>query len=113
MWLSVRNTSITKLSADYTMPIYVGDLAIFNGLFYIKRLVLTPHFDYMFAGSDRLLSTGCALAFDLNSILWVRWPCSVGVTYSYNGGPSFNSLMETTGIKLGHHYVGPTFNVSF
>ena len=113
MWLSVRNASMTRLSADYSIPIYVGDTAVINGMFYIKRLVLTPHFDYMFAGTDRLYSAGCALAFDLNSVLWIRWPCSVGVTYSYNGGRSFNSLEENIGIDLGHHYVGPTFNVSF
>ena len=113
MWLSVRNASMTRLSADYSIPIYVGDTAVINGMFYIKRLVLTPHFDYMFAGTDRLYSAGCALAFDLNSVLWIRWPCSVGVTYSYNGGRSFKSLEENIGIDLGHHYVGPTFNVSF
>ena len=70
-------------------------------------------FDYMFAGPDQLYSAGCDLNFDLNSLLWLGWPCSVGVTYSYNGGPSFNSLSESSGIYLGHHYVGPTFNVSF
>ena len=113
LWLSLRNQSMTRVTADYGMPIYVGDWGIFGGFFYIKRLVLTPHFDYMFAGPDQLYSAGCALTFDLNSLLWLGWPCSVGVTYSYNGGPSFKSLSESSGIYLGHHYVGPTFNVSF
>ena len=113
LWLSLRNESMTRVTADYGIPIYVGDWGIFGGFFYIKRLVLTPHFDYMFAGPDQLYSAGCDLTFDLNSLLWLGWPCSVGVTYSYNGGPSFNSLTETSGIYLGHHYVGPTFNVSF
>ena len=113
LWLSLRNRSITKLSADYGIPIYVGDWGIFGGFFYIKRLVLTPHFDYMFAGNQQLYSAGCALAVNVNSLLWLGWPCSVGVTYSYNGGPSFNSLCESSGIHLGHHFIGPTFNVSF
>ena len=113
LWLSLRNQSMTRVTADYGMPIYVGDWGIFGGFFYIKRLVLTPHFDYMFAGTNQLYSAGSALAFDLNSLLWLGWPCSVGVTYSYNGGPSFKNLSESTGIYLGHHYVGPTFNVSF
>ena len=112
-WLSVRNPSMTKLTVDYGIPIYVGDWGIFGGFFYIKRLVLTPHFDYMFAGKNQLYSAGCDLAFDLNSILWLGWPCSIGVTYSYNGGPSFKSLSKDTGMNLGRHYVGPTFNVSF
>lgn len=111
-WLSIRKDSMTLLSADYGIPIYIGEWGIFGGFFYIKRLVLTPHFDYMFADKDRLYSVGCDLTFDLNSILWLKWPCSMGVTYSYNGGRSYNSF-KAIGLNLGHHYVGPTFNVSF
>ena len=103
---------MTKVTADYGIPVYLGDWGIFGGFFYIKRLVLTPHFDYMFAGKEHLFSAGCDLTFDLNSILWLGWPCSLGVTYSYNGGESFNSL-NTLGLNLGHHYVGPVFNVTF
>lgn len=113
LWLSLRNKAITKLTVDYGIPIYIGDWGLFGGLVYFKRLVLTPHFDYMFAGENQLYSAGCDLVFDLNSVLWIKWPCSAGITYSYNGGPSFNSLSETSGIYLGRHYVGPTFNVSF
>jgi hypothetical protein len=113
LWLSLRNKSMTRITADYGIPVYIGDWGIFGGFFYFKRLVLTPHFDYMFAGPDQLYSAGCDLTFDLNSLLWLGWPCSVGVTYSYNGGPSFSNLSEASGIYLGRHYVGPTFNVSF
>lgn len=110
--LSLMNNSMTKVTADYGIPVYTGDWGLFGGFFYVKRLVLTPHFDYMFAGSTRLFSAGCDLTFDLNSILWLGWPCSVGVTYSYNGGPSFDAL-NASGQNLGHHFVGPTFNVTF
>lgn len=112
-WLSLRNDILARFTADYAIPVYIGDAHIGGGLFYIKRLVLTPHFDYMPAGGWNLYSAGCDLTFDLNSILWLGWPCSVGVTYSYNGSPHFNALQETSGIAIGHHFVGPTFNVSF
>ena len=112
-WLSIRNDLLTRFTADYAVPIYIGDAHIGGGLFYIKRLVLTPHFDYMPAGGWNLYSAGCDLTFDLNSILWLGWPCSVGVTYSYNGSPRFNDLQQASGINIGHHFVGPTFNVSF
>ena len=104
---------MTRLTIDYGIPVYIGDWGIFGGFFYFKRLVLTPHFDYTWAGKDQLYSAGCDLTFDLNSILWLGWPCSVGVTYSYNGGKSFDSLKASTGIHIGRHFVGPTFNVSF
>ncbi len=112
-WLSLRNGILTRFTADYAIPVYIGDAHIGGGLFYIKRLVLTPHFDYMPAGGWNLYSAGCDLTFDLNSILWLGWPCSVGVTYSYNGSPRFFELQQNSGINIGHHFVGPTFNVSF
>lgn len=111
--LSIMNDSMTKFTIDYGIPVYIGDWGIFGGFFYFKRLVLTPHFDYTLAGKDQLYSAGCDLTFDLNSIFWLGWPCSFGVTYSYNGGPSFERLKTATGINMGRHFVGPTFNVSF
>ena len=111
-YLSLTNSSITNVTADYAIPVFLGDWGIFGGGCYFKRMVLTPHFDYMCAGKNQLFSAGCDMTFDLNSVLWLGWPCSVGVTYSYNGGPSFGSLNEM-GLNLGHHFVGPTFNVSF
>lgn len=119
-WLAIRSDSMTRFTADYGIPVYIGDVGLFGGFFFIKRLVLTPHFDYMFAGNGlsymsdgyQLYSAGCDLNFDLNSLLWLGWPCSVGVTFSYNGGPSFSGLNEI-GLNLGRTYVGPTFNVSF
>lgn len=105
-------SSATKLSADYAIPIYIGDVGIGGGFFYIKRLVLTPHFDYTFFDNGSLYSGGADLTISLNSILWLGWPCSVGVTYSYNGGASFDSL-NAQGFEMGHHFVGPLFSVSF
>ena len=112
-WISVREDMSTRVTADYGIPIYVGDWGLFGGFFYVKRLVLTPHMDYMFAGTHQLFSAGCDLAFDLNSLLWLGWPCSVGVTASYNGGPSFESLRTMSGIAMDRYFVGPTFNVTF
>ena len=112
-WLSIRNEHITKVTADYAFPIFIGDLAIGGNFFSIKRLVVNPHFDYTFAGGYGLFSAGAELILDLNSILTLEWPCSFGVTYSYNGGNSLESLEQQLGTAIGRHFVGPTFNVSF
>ena len=116
--LSVGNNLLTRVTADYAIPIYIGDVSIAGGLVYIKRLTLTPHFDYMFVGRNNpvkvgLFSVGSALTFDLNGLIWINWPCSAGISYSYNGGPSYNAFQEAYGITIGRHYVGPVFNVSF
>ena len=116
--LSVGNNLLTKVTADYAIPIYIGDVSIGKGLVYIKRLTLTPHFDYMFIGSNNpmkagLFSAGSSLTMDINGLLWIKWPVSAGISYSYNGGPSYNTLQEAFGTTIGRHYVGPVFNVSF
>ena len=112
-WLAIRNTQMTKVTADYAFPIFIGDLAFGGNIFSIKRLVINPHFDYTFAGGYGLFSAGAELILDMNSILTLEWPCSFGITYSYNGGSGFNAIAQQSGIPLGRHYVGPTFNVSF
>lgn len=112
-WVSVRNPLITKLSADYAVPVYIGDLSIGGSLFSIKRLVMTPHFDCTFFSGKNLWSAGSDLALDMHSILTLEWPCSMCVTISYNGGSAYESLEADSGIKTRHWYVGPVFNVTF
>ena len=119
--LSVQKKSLAKVSAEYGIPIYIGDIAVLNSMLNIKRLVLTPHFDYLFmnplshkqSGAPRegLWSAGGTLAFNLESIFWLGWPCTFGVTASYNGGPSFEVYKEAFNAR--RYYVGPTFNVTF
>ena len=113
-WISIRNESIFKLTADYAVPIYIGDVSIGGSFFYVKRLLLKPHFDYTFlSGNNGLLSAGGEFLFDLNSILWLEWPCSIGATYSYNGGNAFESTLNGSGLKMDRHHLGFVFNVSF
>ena len=112
-WLAVRNSNMTKLTAEYGFPVFIGDLALGGNFFSIKRLVFNPHFDYTLAGGYGLFSAGAELILDMNSILTLEWPCSFGVTYSYNGGNGFDVFAAQSGLSIGHHYVGPTFNVSF
>ena len=112
-WLALRNDVMTKISADYALPIYIGDLSIGGSMFSIKRLVLTPHFDCTVFSNSSLFSAGADLILDMHSILTLEWPCSFGVSFSYNGGPAFNSIAANSGIAIDRWHVGPTFNVSF
>lgn len=112
-WLSIRLDNMTKFTADYAIPVFIGDLALGGNLFSIKRFVVNPHFDYTLAGGYGLYSAGAELVLDMNSILTLEWPCSFGITYSYNGGNGFDIFSKESGFKLNRHYIGPTFNVSF
>ena len=112
-YISMNNPSITKVSADYAIPIYIGDIAIGGGLLYIKRLCLTPHADYTRAGTTNLLSVGSALTVDLSGLLWIAWPVSVGATYSYSGLADYNLIKSQTGLNMSPHHIGAVFNVSF
>ena len=112
-WLSVRNPVITKLTADYAVPVFIGDLSIGGSMFSIKRLLLTPHFDVSFYSGKNLWSAGSSVELDMHSILTLEWPCTFGVTFSYNGGSAFESLKEESGMEVQRWYFGPTFNVTF
>ncbi len=112
-WLSVRNSVITKVSADYAIPIFIGDLSLGGNFFTVKRLCLTPHFDCTFVGGKNLWSAGTELNLDLHSILTLEWPCTIGVTFSWNGGSGFGEISANSGMELGRYYVGPVFNVTF
>ena len=112
-WLSIRNPQIAKFTADYAIPIYIGDIPLGGGCVYIKRMVLNPHFDYMKVGNKSLNSIGTELLFDLNRALWIEWPCSIGATYSYNTGSGFKSIMSESGINMDRNHWGFVFNVSF
>lgn len=99
-----------KLTADYAIPIYLGDFSI-GPVFYGKRAVLTPHFDYTFFDGGGLFSAGATLQIEFGCFFWIGTPVSIGITWSYNGGPSWNALRDR-GLSLKRNYVGPVFNFS-
>ena len=100
-----------KLSANYAIPVYVGDFHI-SSIFYGKRAIITPHFDYTFFGKkDGLFSAGLTACLEFGCFLWIGTPVTIGVTYSYNDGKSFD-MLKKSGLNLRHHFIGPVFNLS-
>ncbi|MBQ9722380.1 MAG: hypothetical protein IJV84_02550 [Bacteroidales bacterium] len=111
-YLSIHNEDIVKVTADYAVPIYIGDITLGGNWLAIKRLVAYPHFDYTFAGrSGGLWSAGLDLTADLHAIITIETPVSLGVSFSWNGGSAWNQLSK--GIEMSRWYVGPIFNVTF
>ena len=109
--MSITNSNLVKLTADYAVPIYIGDITIGGNWLVIKRLVTYPHFDYTFVGKQGLWSAGLDLTADLHAILTIEWPCSVGVSFSWNGGSAWNHLSEN--MDMNRWFIGPVFNVTF
>lgn len=110
-YLLTESSANVKLTADYAIPIYMGDISIADGLAYIKRLVITPHADFSFFGKGKLYSVGSSFALDLTRIVWIDVPASVGVSVSYNGG-SLYGRAAAEGIQMRRVFVGPVFNLS-
>lgn len=75
-----------KVTADYAIPIYVGEWSI-PGLAYIKNFLLTPHAD--FTGLDEgysLFSVGADFSASLARVFVLPFDASIGVSFSYLGG---------------------------
>lgn len=80
-----------KVTADYAVPIYVGDISVFSPVVYIKNFLLVPFFDYARSGSSGLMSAGAALTAELANILWIPFDSSVGVQASWHNAPTGQS----------------------
>lgn len=80
-------------SADYVLPVYLGDTQIFR-LVYMKRMQIIPFADYAVCrkavdnkgsmASTNLYSCGTAVLFDFAPFS-IGLDVSLGVQYSYNG----------------------------
>ena len=103
-----------KISADYAIPIYVGDISALSPVAYIKNFLLVPHFDYgtysVKSVSANLFSAGADFTVELANVLWIPFSGSVGVTWSYNWGSAMK-YFKAAGIDDGRNYFGLVFSV--
>ena len=90
--------SQARLTVDYAIPIYIGDISIMSPFLYIKNLQAVPHFDISFIGGT-LFSAGTDLTVKLANLVWLPFDCSVGVSLDVNGGSLFKALRDATDKK--------------
>lgn len=104
-----------KFTFDYGMAIAPVDWSFLCPAAYIRNFILKPHFDAAFYrwsdGTDFLYSAGADFSAALGNFLWLPFDSELGVTFSYNGGPSFNDFKNSTNIN--RYYIGAIFNISF
>lgn len=97
-----------RMTADYAIPLYVGDLAL-RPVMYISHFLLTPHADCtLLPGGENLWSAGADLTAELKRFLVLDFDTSVGVSFSWLGG----SWLEPSGQTRPYH-VGLVYNMSF
>ena len=108
-----------RLTADYAIPVYVGDISWFSPVAYIRNFLLIPHVDgtgFPVTRNDRivlhsLVSAGADMTVELGNLAWIPYPCSFGVSASWLGGSYFDSLSEKDTNDRKPYYVGLLFSV--
>ena len=110
-----------RLTAEYAIPIYVGDISWFSPVAYISHFLLIPHVDWTGfevaadgkgkkTAHTSLMSAGADLTVELGNLAWVPYPCSIGVSASWLGGPYFKTLAESAEEGRKPYYVGLVFS---
>ena len=110
-----------RLTADYAIPLYVGDISWFSPVAYISHFLFIPHVDWMGFGlarngmgtpvSSSLVSAGADLTVELGNIFWAPFPCSLGVSASWLGGPFFKTLAEEAADGRKPYSIGLVFSL--
>ena len=83
-----------RVTADYAIPIYVGDLSV-PALGYIRNFLLTPHGDFTGLGKkDFLWSAGADLVANMGELLFLSTNINLGVSFSWLGGNIYNETEQ-------------------
>lgn len=111
-YLAGRYATRGRLTADYAIPFYIGDISFLSPLIYVRNFVLTPHFDLSFAGNMRdydwtghgegaakgfklpLWCAGFDFTASVANFVWAPFDGRVGFRVDWNGGPLFNTLKD-------------------
>ena len=110
-----------RLTAEYAVPIYAGDISWFSPVAYISHFLLIPHVDWTGfevaadgkgkkTAHTSLVSAGADFTVELGNLAWVPYPCSIGVSASWLGGPYFKTLAESAEEGRKPYYVGLVFS---
>lgn len=107
--LAIARTSTCQalITADYALPVYIGELPWLSSVACLYNLLVIPHFDWSGFGGARnvngrkgketassLFSAGVDLTAEFASFSLLPFPCSIGVQITCLGGPYFSTLAE-------------------
>ena len=93
-YLASNARSQWRVTADYALPFYAGDLSIpYVG--YFRRFILTPHADYLGFGTNNLWSAGADFVADMGSLFIFTMDIKLGVSFSYLGGSAYEKTGQS------------------
>lgn len=102
----------SRITWDYAFPFAPLDASFLGPLAYIRNFEATLHADYTWLrakdASAGLYSLGADVCVRLSNLLWLPFDTRIGVSWYYNGGPSFRSCCP----EASPHYVGMLFSVA-
>lgn len=125
-YLAERYPTQAKWTADYLMSILPVDWSGLGPVAYVKGFELGLHGDaalYLPApgssaasanrpGRSSLMSAGASLSVRLGNLLWIPFDTRIGCDWSYNFGPSYDTI-RAAGIPLKRHYAGFLFSIDY
>lgn len=107
-----------KLTADYAVPVWIGDISWFSPLFYIRNFMVKPHADWLrieygrgLDGIGHLVSLGGEITARLANFLWLPYDTSVGVNFDWNGGPAYDRIASFA--RMERTCISGVFSISF
>ena len=92
-YMAQKDNFQIKAGADYAIPIYVGDIDLFEGFFNIRNFLLIPHTDAAMFGNRFLGSSGVDITAEMSSLLSL-FSCSMGVSVNAIYGGNIAELRE-------------------
>ena len=99
-WVANHSRYQAKITADYAIPIYVGDIAL-PPIAYIRNFLVVPHGDFTFLANDHnLWSVGADITAQMGKFI-VPFDCSLGVSISYLGGSAFQLSGQPKRLSVG------------
>ena len=100
-------------SADYGIAFAPVDWSFLSPVAYVRNFLLTPHFDIsLYSNPDDnmvLCSAGTEFCAVLGNFLWLPYQTHIGVSYSYNFGPSYQKIAIDS--APGRHCFQMVFNI--
>ena len=99
-WVANHSRYQAKITADYAIPVYVGDIAL-PPIAYIRNFLIVPHGDFTFLANDyNLWSVGADITAQMGKFI-VPFDCSLGVSISYLGGNAFQASGQPKHLSVG------------